>query len=63
MTLTEETVAALPGLDTVTVWAALVEPEFTSPNDRVDGVEVSGEVVRHPVYDPQRRRAKETPEP
>jgi len=29
----------------------------------IDGVEVSGEVVRHPVYDPQRRRAKETPEP
>jgi glycine cleavage system T protein len=27
----------------------------------VDGGAVSGEVVRHPVYEPQRKRAKETP--
>jgi hypothetical protein len=26
----------------------------------VDGQEVAGEVVRHPVYDPERKRAKES---
>ena len=42
VTLTEETETALvPGLVTVTVWAALVDPEFTSPNERVDADEVS----------------------
>ena len=38
LTLTEETDAALvPGFDTVTVCAALVDPDATSPNDRLAG--------------------------
>ena len=38
----EETDAALlPELVTVTDWAALVDPEFTSPNDRLVGDAVS----------------------
>ena len=42
VTLTEETEAAVvPGLVTVTVCAALVEPEATSPNDRLAGDAVS----------------------
>ena len=42
LTLTEETEAALlPGFDTVTVCAALVDPDATSPNDRLDGDAVS----------------------
>ena len=42
MTPTEETETALvPGLVTVTVCAALVDPEFTSPNERLDADEVS----------------------
>ena len=42
VTLTEETEAALlPGLDIVTVCAALVAPDATSPNDRLDGDAVS----------------------
>jgi hypothetical protein len=40
--LTEETEAAVvPGLLTVTVCAALVEPTFSLPNDRLDGEAVS----------------------
>ena len=42
LTLTEETEAALvPGLVTVTVCAALVDPDATSPNDRLDVESVS----------------------
>ena len=45
-TLTDDTDAALvPGLDTVTVCAALVDPTVTVPNDRLDGDAVSGELV------------------
>jgi len=38
LTPTEETeTALLPGFDTVTVCAALVDPDARSPNDRLDG--------------------------
>src|SRR6202020_636996 len=43
LALTEETVAAvLPGLETVTVCAALVDPVVTLPNDRLVADAVSG---------------------
>jgi hypothetical protein len=46
LTLTEDTEAAtVPGFDTVTVWAALVDPTVALPNDRLDGDAVSGELV------------------
>jgi hypothetical protein len=42
LALTEETEAAvLPGLDTVTVWAVLVDPTVVLANDRLDGDAVS----------------------
>jgi hypothetical protein len=41
MPIEETDAALLPGLVTVTGWAALVDPEFTSPNDRLVGDAVS----------------------
>ena len=46
LTPTEETEAAtVPGFDTVTVEAGLVDPTVTLPNDSADGDAVSGELV------------------
>ena len=46
LTLTPETeAAAVPGFDTVTEPAALVDPTVTLPNDRLVGDAVSGELV------------------
>src|ERR1700749_4465817 len=46
LALTEETVAAvLPGLETVTVCAALVDPVATLPNDRLRGDALRGLLV------------------
>src|SRR6202142_3550046 len=43
LALTEETVAAVPpGLETVTVCAALVDPVVTLPNDTLGGAAASG---------------------
>jgi hypothetical protein len=39
----------VPGLDTVTVCAALVDPTVAVPNDRLDGEAVSGELVPPPT--------------
>ena len=50
LALTEETVAAVPpGLETVTVCAALVDPVATLPNDRLvgDGTSADGAKVSH----------------
>ena len=48
LTLTEDTEAApVPGFDTVTAWAALVDPTVALPNDRLDGDAVNGELVPH----------------
>ena len=50
VTLTEETEAAtVPGFDTVTVEAGLVDPTATLPNDSADGDAVSGEPVPPPL--------------
>jgi glycine cleavage system aminomethyltransferase T len=52
-----------PYLDGATLGLAKVDRDFTNPGTRVtarvDGALVAGEVRRHPVYDPARRRAKE----
>jgi hypothetical protein len=49
LTPTDDTEAAVvPGFDTVTVEAALVDPTVTLPNDSADGDAVSGELVPPP---------------
>jgi aminomethyltransferase len=52
-----------PYLEGATLGLATVEKELAMPGSeveaRVAGAAVAGVVVRHPVYDPERRRAKE----
>jgi aminomethyltransferase len=54
-----------PYLGGKTLGLAKVRKEHAEPGTavtaRIGGDEVAGEVVRHPVYDPERRRAKESP--
>jgi glycine cleavage system T protein (aminomethyltransferase) len=53
-----------PHLDGATLGLAKVDRDSAEPGTpiqaRLDGAAVAGEVVRHPVYDPERRRAKES---
>ena len=53
-----------PYLDGKTLGLAKIRKDLREPGVQVvatvDGREVSGEVVRHPVYDPERTRAKES---
>jgi glycine cleavage system aminomethyltransferase T len=53
-----------PHLDGATLGLAKIDRDSAQPGTpiqaRVDGAVVAGEVVRHPVYDPERRRAKES---
>ncbi len=53
-----------PLLDGKTLGLAKVRVDLREPGTRVvarvSGEEVPGEIVRHPVYDPERRRAKES---
>jgi aminomethyltransferase len=53
-----------PHLDGATLGLAKVDRDMTDPGTRVEarvgGAAVLGEIVRHPVYDPERRRAKES---
>jgi aminomethyltransferase len=53
-----------PHLDGATLGLAKVDRDSAEPGTaiqaQVDGAVVAGEVVRHPVYDPERRRAKES---
>jgi glycine cleavage system aminomethyltransferase T len=53
-----------PHLGGATLGLAKIRKHLAEPGTRivaqVDGAAVAGEVVRHPVYDPQRRRAKES---
>ena len=55
---------ASPHLNGATLGLAKIDRDRIEPGTRVearvDGAVVSGEVVRHPVYDPERRRAKES---
>ncbi|MGN6380528.1 MAG: glycine cleavage T C-terminal barrel domain-containing protein, partial [Gaiellales bacterium] len=52
-----------PHLEGATLGLAKVDRDAAEPGTRVQarvgGVAVSGELVRHPVYDPERRRAKQ----
>jgi len=56
---------ASPLLDGATLGLAKVRRPHNVPGTKVvavvEGTEVNGEVVTHPVYEPQRRKAKETP--
>lgn len=53
-----------PYLDGKTLGLAKVRKELNTPGQavdaQVDGERVAGEIVSHPVYDPERRRAKES---
>lgn len=53
-----------PHLHGATLGLAKIQKHLTEPGTRVtadvNGSPVAGEVVRHPVYDPERRRAKES---
>jgi aminomethyltransferase len=53
-----------PYLEGKTLGLAKIRKDLREPGVRVvatvDGREVEGEVVRHPVYDPERRRARES---
>jgi aminomethyltransferase len=53
-----------PHLDGATLALAKVDRDGIAPDTRVEArvgdVWVSGRIVRHPVYDPERRRAKES---
>jgi aminomethyltransferase len=53
-----------PHLDGATLGLAKIDRDSTDAGTpvqaRVGGAVVAGEVVRHPVYDPERRRAKES---
>jgi aminomethyltransferase len=53
-----------PHLGGATLGLAKVDRDRTEPGTRVeaqiDGTVVPGEIVRHPVYEPERRRAKES---
>ena len=53
-----------PHLGGKTLGLAKIQKELREPGTRVtarvEGEDVPGEVVRHPVYDPERRRAKES---
>ena len=53
-----------PHLRGSTLGLAKIQKHLTAPGThvtaRIDGVPVKGEVVRHPAYDPERRRAKES---
>jgi aminomethyltransferase len=55
---------ASPHLGGATLGLAKLDRDAAGPGTRVvaqvEGVPVPGEVVRHPVYDPQRRRARES---
>jgi glycine cleavage system T protein (aminomethyltransferase) len=55
---------ASPHLHGATLGLAKIHKHLTEPGirltARVDGAAVAGEVVRHPVYDPERRRARES---
>jgi glycine cleavage system aminomethyltransferase T len=53
-----------PHLGGKTLGLAKIRKELNKPGERVEArvgeARVEGEVVSHPVYDPQRKRAKET---
>jgi aminomethyltransferase len=53
-----------PHLHGATLGLAKIQKHLTEPGTRVtarvNGSPVAGEVVRHPVYDPERRRARES---
>jgi glycine cleavage system aminomethyltransferase T len=53
-----------PYLDGATLGLAKVDRDHASPGTRIEArvgeASVPGRIVRHPVYDPERRRAKET---
>jgi aminomethyltransferase len=53
-----------PHLNGATLGLAKIQHHLAAPGTnvvaRVDGTMVTGEVVRHPVYDPERRRTKES---
>jgi glycine cleavage system T protein len=52
-----------PHLSGKTLGLAKIDKQLREPGTkvaaRIEGKDVSGEVVRHPVYDPERKRAKE----
>jgi aminomethyltransferase len=53
-----------PHLGGKTLGLAKIQKELREPGTsvtaRIEGEDVPGEVVRHPVYDPERKRAKES---